>query len=152
LFIAAAAGEDQRAYLQDIDGGQRTAIGPVGISSPTVSPDGQTIAAASPNGPVLFSANGSGVRSFRGAEADDMPVGWTANGGSLFVRRPKRLVSQIFRVEVATGRRTLVDEVSARDWAGVNGPPSVRITPDGKSYAYSFFRAQDDLFLVEGLK
>jgi Tol biopolymer transport system component len=154
LFTAeAAAGEGVRAYVQDIGGGQRTPVGPVGIGSPVVvSPDGETIAAASPKGPVLFSVNGNEARPVRGTEPHDSPVQWSAEGRSLYVSRVHRQVSQIFRVELLTGRRTLVHEVSARDWAGASWPFQLRITPDGKSYAYTFQRLLDDLFLVEGLK
>ena len=154
LFTAeATAGEGVRAYVQDIGGGQRTPVGPVGIGSPVaVSPDGETIAAASPNGPVLFSVNGNEARPVRGTEPDDSPVQWSTEGRSLYVSRVQRQVSQIFRVELLTGRRTLVHEVSARDWAGASWPFQLRITPDGKSYAYTFQRLLDDLFLVEGLK
>jgi len=59
LFIATTPGEGMRAYVQDIDGGQRNAVGPARINWPSVSPDGQTIAAWSPNGPILFSPDGT---------------------------------------------------------------------------------------------
>jgi eukaryotic-like serine/threonine-protein kinase len=151
LFIAAAPGEGARGYIQDLEGGQRKAIGPVGIGSPAVSPDGQTIAASSPTGPLLFSADRSEPRQCRGTEVNDEPIQWSADGRSLFVSQQKRLAAQIFRVELATGRRTLVYEVGARDPAGADAP-WVRITPDGKSHAYSFWRTLDDLFLVQGLR
>ena len=90
-------------------------------------------------------------RRCRGTEVNDEPIQWSADGRSLFVSAQKRLAAQIFRVELATGRRTLVYEVGARDSAGADAP-WVRITPDGKSHAYSFWRTLDDLFLVQGLR
>jgi len=154
LFIGTTQGEGQRAFIQDIEGGQRKAIGPAGISSVrvSVSPDGQTIAASSPNGPILFSSDGTQLPPCRGTELNDRPIQWSADGRSLYVIVVGRLVSQIFRIELATGRRTLLYELAARDPAGASAPLSMRLTRDGKSYAYALERVLNDLYLVDGLK
>lgn len=151
LFIAATAGESARGYVQDIEGGQPKAVGPAGIRSPSVSPDGQTIAAWSPGGPVLFSANGGEPRACRGTGLNDQPLQWSADGDSLFVSRPKGRGVQIFRIELATARQIFLYELGPQDPAGAT-PLRVRLTPDGRSYAYSFRRFLHDLYLVEGLK
>jgi Tol biopolymer transport system component len=151
LFIAATQVE-ARAYIQDIEGGQRTAIGPAGIDSPRVSPDGQTVAAWSPNGPILFSLDGTHLRPCRGTELGDWPIQWSADGRTLFVSQRGGVTTQIVRIELATGRRTLLYELAARDPAGASAPVAVRLTPDGKSYAYNLERILDDLYLVDGLK
>jgi dipeptidyl aminopeptidase/acylaminoacyl peptidase len=154
LFIATTQGEGERAYIQDIEGGQRKAVGPAGISSVrvSVSPDGQTIAASSPNGAILFSSDGTQLPPCRGTELNDRPIQWSADGRSLYVIRVGRLVTQIFRIELATGRRTMLYELAARDPAGASAPLGMRLTRDGKSYAYFWQRSLDDLYLVEGLK
>ncbi len=38
------------------------------------------------------------------------------------------------------------------DPAGIFSVQTLCITPDGKSYAYSFWSGYSDLYLVEGLK
>ena len=147
-----AQGEKPRAYIQDIGGGNRKAIGPTGIRSLRVSPDGQTIAASSPNGPILFSSDGTQVRRCPGTELGDSPIQWSTDGRSVFVSRTGRVTTQIARIELATARRTLLYELAARDPAGASSPVGVCLTPDGKSYAYGLQRVFDDLYLVEGLK
>jgi len=92
------------------------------------------------------------VRPCRGAEPDDQFTQWSADGRSLFVSREGRLATQIVRVELANGRRTLLYELAARDTAGASRPFGVRLSPDGKSYAYSLQRVLDDLYLIDGLK
>jgi Tol biopolymer transport system component len=152
LFVADTPGEGPRAYVQDIEGGQRNAVGPARIDSPSVSPDGQTIAASSANGPILFSPDGTQLRPCRGTEPDDQPIQWSADGRSLFVSREGHVATQIARVELPNGRRTLLYELAARDTAGASQPFGIRLTPDGKSYAYSLQRVLDDLYLIDGLK
>ena len=58
----------------------------------------------------------------------------------------------VFTIDVATGRRTLWKELAPPDRTGVNGILAIRITPDGRSYAYSYYQPLSDLFVVEGLK
>jgi len=154
LFIAATQGEGERTYIQDIEGGQRQAVGPAGIGSVrvSVSPDGQTIAASSPNGAILFSSDGTQLRPCRGTEPGDRPIQWSADGRSLYVIRVTRQITQIFRIELATGRRATLYELAARDPTGASAPLGMHLSRDGKSYAYALERILNDLYLVEGLK
>jgi len=45
-----------------------------------------------------------------------------------------------------------VNSVSVSDPAGVTAIVNMRITPDGKVYAYSYNRELSDLYLVEGVR
>jgi hypothetical protein len=58
----------------------------------------------------------------------------------------------IDRIEIATGRRQPWKDLMPSDLAGVAGIRSVVVTPDGKSYAYSFGSAIGSLYLAEGLR
>jgi hypothetical protein len=58
----------------------------------------------------------------------------------------------VYRLDVATGKRDLVTTLAPSDLAGVTAIQNLRITPDGKSYAYSFSRELSDLFLVDGAR
>jgi hypothetical protein len=64
---------------------------------------------------------------------------------------------EIHRLEVSSGRERLLWSLAHQDAAGAlipgGGPGGgIRLTPDGKYYAYSFIRSLSDLYLVEGLK
>jgi eukaryotic-like serine/threonine-protein kinase len=160
LFAAEANGRF-RIYLQELDGGEARPIGPPEITprppseipeaSTGVSPDGRMLVAEGQSGVVLIAVESGQLRPCPGSEPGDRPVRWSADGLSLFVRRYKDLVAQIYRLELSTGRRTLLWELAQRDPAGADYP-NVRVTPDGKSYAYSFIRNLADLYLVDGLK
>ena len=54
--------------------------------------------------------------------------------------------------DIATGQRRLWKEIVPPDPAGVFTIGPIYISPDGKSYVYSYRRQLDDLFLVTGLK
>jgi hypothetical protein len=50
-------------------------------------------------------------------------------------------------LEIASGKRELVQELSPRDPAGVFPDICmVYATPDGKAFVYSYFRLQSDLY------
>jgi hypothetical protein len=62
------------------------------------------------------------------------------------------LPGRIFRVNWKTGHRELWREIKPADSAGVGDISGVRLTADGKSYAYSYVQELSELHLVEGLK
>jgi hypothetical protein len=55
-------------------------------------------------------------------------------------------------LDIQTWQKTLWQEVGPADTAGVRMVSPALVTPDGKSYLYTFRRVLSDLYLVEGLK
>ena len=62
----------------------------------------------------------------------------------------------IYRVDLANGKRERWRELSPTDTAGFvefgAGPKGVRLTPDGRFYAYTFWSSSGTLVLTEGGK
>lgn len=59
----------------------------------------------------------------------------------------------VFRVDTTTGARVLWKRLTPSDPVGVEGLwGTVVITPDARSYCYSYMRRLGDLFVVDGLK
>ncbi|MGH9364886.1 MAG: protein kinase, partial [Thermoanaerobaculia bacterium] len=141
-------------YLQELSGGKprRIAEGVVNFASHPISPDSKTVAAfeAGQKRIILVPVEGGPPRPLAGFTEGDRPVRWS-DDGSLFVAQGNMPVD-IFRVDVATGRRSFWKRLAPPDAAGVHGLPQIVLTPDGKSYAYSCNRVLSDLYLVEGLK
>ena len=81
-----------------------------------------------------------------------MPSGWTSDGKFLYLVQTVKEPETIARFEIASGRRTFWKQVSPPP--GKTGMKSVGvvITPDGKSYAYTYSNHSSDLYLVQGLK
>ena len=59
---------------------------------------------------------------------------------------------RVDRLDVATGRREPWKELAPADLAGVAGVTNIVLTPDARSYAYTYVRRLSNLYLVEGLK
>jgi eukaryotic-like serine/threonine-protein kinase len=154
-FLAHGNNSPPRVYVQDTDGGDPVPVGPPGVSRPIVAPDGRMAAELLDHGqrPVLFKLDAADVaRPCAGLEVGDIPIAWSPDGRWLYFTRERTPMVEIHRVELSSGRRNLVWSVAIQDPAGVRTFGRVRVTPDGRYYAYSFERVLSDLYLVEGLK
>ncbi len=155
LLTASEPGRGARIYVQDLDGGKPRAITPEGYTIPqkAVSPDGRTVAAIGPDRKIqLCSTSGAEPpRPLPGAREDEHAFGWTGDGKSVYlglITNPAR----IDLCDVSTGERRLWKEIVPPDPAGVLSIGPILITPDGKSYVYSYRRLLDELVLLTGLK
>ena len=115
-----------------------------------VSPDGRIATIVNGKG-YLLNASGGTPQPILGLTVKDFPVGWHDNGRSLYVARGE-LSAEISLVDIATGTRTPWKTLAPSDRAGITSVRSLRISPDGKSYAYSYTRVLSELYLVDGIK
>jgi hypothetical protein len=153
IFNAKQNGGPLRLFVQDIVGGDPRQVGPEGAVGRAVSPDGLRVAGLSPGGePVIYQLDGGDPVPCKGLQKGEWPIQWSPDGRSLICRLDQRLVSNLSSIEISTGRRTPMWQLAPADLAGATAPIAVTVTPDGKSYAYSFYRNFGDLYLVEGLK
>jgi Tol biopolymer transport system component/predicted Ser/Thr protein kinase len=155
LFSGNEPGHGSRLFVQDIPDGKPRPITPegVGIRFDVVSPDGKwAVATGTDRRIALYPIEPGEPRVVPGTEPDDIPLKWTADGGSIFVYRPSAPPLRIEKVDVKTGRRTLWKEIRPPDPSGVEQVGPAQITPDETSYVYSYRRALDDLYLATGLR
>ena len=154
LFTGNEPGKGVRLYVQALAGGAARPITPEGVTEiGAISPDGQQVAATGPDGQLwLYPVAGGDPRLIPGTTTNETPISWSQEGRALYVRRGNGLPTKVYRLDLATGRQELWKELSPSDATGVFGIDSVLLTPDAKSYAYSYGRILSDLYLVEGLK
>jgi hypothetical protein len=55
-------------------------------------------------------------------------------------------------MDLTTGHREPWKEISPADPAGVQSIANIKLSQDGKAYAYSTLRLLSDLYVVDGLK
>lgn len=157
VFSAAERQGERRLYIQDVGGGPPRPVSAPGVEllrlGRPVSPDGTHVVAAGPDLiPALYPLAGGEPVGIPGLGEDDVPLCFTPDGRELFVARYEDVLPVVERVDVASGRR--------RPWTGMRrGRPSglagqyrVLVSPDGASYAYSYFRWMNDLYLVTGVR
>ena len=146
-------GHRARLYLQVLDQGRPVPLTPEGVTSWAVSPDGSTLAARGPTPAIrLYPVDGTAARDLPGATGGEVPIGWIRDG--LLVTRPGDSGSprgEIYRVDIRTGRQESWMNILPRDPAGIMVLVSFRVTPDGRSQAYTWHRALSNLYVADGL-
>jgi hypothetical protein len=154
VFAGNEPGQKRRLYRLDLTSGRATAFSPEGVGGAiAVSPDGRFVAGWGPLGPALFAVDGGDSRPFPGILDREEPLRWTEDGKAIFVRSPAELYPRVFRVAIPTGARTFVKELVPPDPAGlVVVGVRVRMSADGRSYAYGYTRTLSELFVATGLK
>ena len=148
-------GHGTRLYVIDLAGGQPKAISPEGYRSFTrsVSPDGARIAVVGPDRKdYLYPLSGGEPTPIAGLEQDETIGGWTGDSAALYVYRRRDVPGKLYRLDLATGKRTLAREVMPGDGAGIVDIAPIFETPDASFYVYGFQRTLSDLYLVDGLK
>jgi eukaryotic-like serine/threonine-protein kinase len=152
IFMARAEGKPSRVYVQDVAGGSPRPLTPEGFGLGSVSPDGKWAALGDAgNKTFLFPIEGGAPRPVPGLTPEDSPVRFDATGRALLVARGD-FPTEIFRVDIASGRREKVGEINPSDRTGADGIANVNLTPDGRTYVYTIQRRLSTLYLVTGLK
>jgi hypothetical protein len=118
-----------------------------------VSPDGKMVVGTGPDGTYyFFPVDGGEGHRVSGIESGDYMDGWSEDGRAFFVHNSMGLPVTISRIDFATGKRTIWKQITLSDSVGVDSIQGIAITPDEKSFVYSYRRRLSDLYLVEGLK
>ena len=155
VFAGNETGHGVRLYTQDLSQGKPKAISPEGVDAQAfaVSPDGQAVVGIGPDQKgYLFSPAGGDPRIVSGMEAGDIPITWSQDAHSIYLFRTGEVPAKVYRLELATGKRTVWKQIAPLDPTGVSTIGPILMTPDGKTYVYGFHRTLGDLYLVEGLK
>ncbi len=155
LITASEGTRGERLYLLDSADAKPRSISPPGYRAflRSISPDGKF---ASVQGPdrrrYLYPLAGGEPQPIPSLVPGEDPVGWMGDSHWLFLFDRQKIPGRVFRVELSTGKRELWKELVPLDPAGIDllSPPA--LTPDGKTYVYSYNRILSDLFLAEGIR
>ena len=155
LFQGRTGSGALRFYSQDVEGGDPRPVSPEGVQDGPVaiSPDGRLLAAPGPDQKIaIYPVDGSEPRPLAGAEPGENPILWSSDGRSLYAYKANEAPAQVFRIDVATGRRELWKTIAPADRTGLVSIDNIVITPDARSYAYSYQRILTSLQVVVGLR
>jgi eukaryotic-like serine/threonine-protein kinase len=155
VFTGSEPGQGPRLYVQDLVGGKPRAISPEGAAASfvQVSPDGRFVAGLGADGNRwFFPVSGGEPQPIPSVQPNERIAGFAADGKSVFVYNFAGLPCLITRIDLATGKRAVWKQLVPADAAGVDAIGGIGMTPDAKSYVYSYPRTLSDLYVVEGLK
>lgn len=154
VFSAKGSGGNYRTYLQNIDGGSPKPITPEGTQGVLGSPEGKEIMAfdSQLRRWIIYPVQGGEPRPLIGIEPGEQAVQWSTDGQSLYLAKYGPSPIKIYKLDMTTHQRVLWKEISPADHPGLLGVGPIRITPDGKAYAYSYIEDLSDLYLAEGFK
>jgi Tol biopolymer transport system component len=158
FFAGRESGDVRRTYVEDVDGGNPRPITSDGFVGMLLSPDEHTVAAVDRYGEYYLCAvdERTGPRPLPGYRDGDVPLQWSADGRFLYVREAGNLVLRIYKLDLTTGSRQFWKEFVPPDPSVLidigSDPGQVRMTPDGNSYAYTYWTSEGELYLAQGLR
>jgi Tol biopolymer transport system component len=154
-FSGSESSHSSRYYLANLEGSQIHSITPDGVrpSAPGLVLNGKYLAGLSQGATVLYPVDGGAPVPLPQVSDRERIAGWSADGRSLFIYSRNSLPAKLDRVDWNTGKRQPMQEILPSDRAGLlGGLTTLRISEDGKSYAYSVGQQLSELQLLDGFK
>jgi WD40 repeat protein len=152
LVQASESGHGFRMYVVDLPEGKPRAITPEGAVTHfnSISPDGRSVAVAEPDHQVkVYPVDNGEPHSIPNIIPGEVTIRWSDEPQWLFVANPTQIPTKVYRLNIVTGQKELWMSLSPQDRTGLHSTSSLRLTPDGKSYAYSYERFLSDLYLMD---
>jgi hypothetical protein len=144
-----------RLYKVDVESGANRAFSEEGTSPMDIliSPDGNFAGARGPDLTfLLYPVDGGPPKPVPAVGSEERAFGFSADGTALFVFQRGALPANSYRIDIATGERTLYRELSPSDPTGVDGLTRVVMTPDESTLVFSYPQSLCDLYVIEGLR
>jgi Tol biopolymer transport system component len=113
-----------------------------------VSPDGSQVVFSASNRATILPLKGGEPRKVD-LEPADLLAGFTADSHAVFVlHKGGHMPAAIYRVDLATGKRSLLRELVVPEGYSID---SLRVTPDGRRYAWMRSSKLSELYLAAGI-
>ncbi|SRR5579871_957171 len=147
-----ASGHGERCYTVEVSTGKATAVTPEGILCGPSSPDSRSIVGiAADRSIAIYSLDGNPLRSIPAFDNTFVAVQWSEDGGALYCYRRGEFPSKVYRVEIATGKATVIQQLKPGVSAGVVLLAPIVVSRDGKRFAYAYNQTLSTLYLITGL-
>jgi serine/threonine protein kinase len=153
LINANESAHATRCHVLDLTGGKPRAVTPEGTVCGPSSPDSRFVIGIGANSAVaVYPLNGGTPRLIPRLDPGFHPVQWSRDGLLLYGYRLGELPSNVYKVEIATGKQTVVQELRPAVPAGVVIVAPVVVSRDGTHFLYSYNQALSVLYLISGLR
>jgi Tol biopolymer transport system component len=150
LFQGDEDGHPPRLWMQALDGSAPRAITPENVSGTQITPDGRFVLGRDSDRKFyLYPVIGGARLPVPALKFGDVPTRFTADGRSLFVASFGKVPAMLYKVDLASGARTLSREAMPADPSGLINVGPIFVTPDGATTVYSYTRLLSDLYVME---
>ena len=145
-------GHAARCYDVGISSAKAKAITPEGIRCGPSSPDGRSLIGTALDGSAaIYSLDGQPVRQIPSFDRTFVAVQWSEDGAALYCYQYGEFPSKVYRVEIATGKSTVLQQLKPGVSSGVVTVAPIVVSRDGKRFAYSYNQTLSTLYLISGL-
>ncbi|MFN8586182.1 MAG: protein kinase [Candidatus Eisenbacteria bacterium] len=144
-----------RLYQLDSHTGESHALSPEGVDPTefTVVPEIEgVIAMGADHDYWVYSLTGADPKPLPQLERFDRVVTWLTGENALLFFRTNEMPAHLYRLDLATGERTLHRDLTPPDPTGIYRIGRVRASADGKVYGYTYYMQLVDLHVISGLK
>jgi eukaryotic-like serine/threonine-protein kinase len=145
------SGHNVRCYIVSVDGGKPVAVTPEGITGSYVAPDGHHMLDNNGNLIVLDSIE-SAPHRIPGIDIDFKPIQWSADSTAVFGYYPGNIPAKIYRVDIATGKKTFLRDLQPETTTGLVTIKPVIMNRDASRFAFSYYQVFSVLYVVSGLQ
>ncbi len=146
-------GHSVRRYIVDLDGGKPIPITPEGIAGGLVSPDAKYILRTNDAGLLsVFPIPEGTPHPIPHLEPGFNPIEWSEDNSSVYGYLPGQVPTKVYRVNLATGEKTLIQELQPETPTGVVSIKPAVVNRDGSRFAYSYYQVFSVLYVISGLQ
>ena len=100
---------------------------------------------------AIYSLNGGPKRVIPNLDPTFNPVQWSNDGAYIYGSHLGEFPSKVYKVEIATGKETLLQELRPGVPAGVVMVGPIAASRDGKRFVYSYNQTLSVLYVASGL-
>jgi hypothetical protein len=149
---ADAPTHERRCYVVELSSGVAKAVTPDGVLCGPSSPDGRSLIGKGPAGSsTIYSLEGGAPRLIPHMNPKFNALRWADNSSLLYGNHIGEFPSKIYKVEIATGKETVMQEIRPATPTGVVMVAPIVVSSDGRSLAYSYNQTLSVLNLISGL-
>ena len=154
LVVGEGSGRLPRSYIYDLRTDIARPVSEPGVAAALISPDGEQLAAYAPDGVfAIIPLRGGPLVPVRGMRPGERLLQWSSDPRFLFIRGASDSSVDIDRLDYKTGQREVWKHLKPVDPVGQIGIEGVVcLTPDGKSYAFTHWKAIGDLYVIENVR
>jgi eukaryotic-like serine/threonine-protein kinase len=145
-------GHANRCYTVELASGVARPVTPEGVVCGPLSPDGRSVVGTAADRSIaIYSLGGGPIQQVPNFDNNFVAVQWAADGKALFCYHSGEFPSQVYRVEIATGKAQAIKELKPGVTAGVVMLAPIVVSRDGKYFAYTYNQTLSALYLISGL-